>query len=405
MRVALLSIVKTSDCGSGGYRGFIEFAGRSVARRQLDLALALGCERVVVVTDYLHQPLLALQHACEAAGARFNTVSSARALSGLIKASDELLVLADSLLPMSDAARERLEKGPCVLTLPCEEGIAAGFERIDLNNAWAGALLMPGSGVEKLIDLPADCDVAASLLRIALQARVREVALSASVLADGDWSLLTSPTQAETLEAVWLRRHVPADASAAPGHAIATWLLTTFAVPLARRSRAGVQLRLLSILLLLFGIGVGLWVWLPLGFLLIGFSYLSQWVANGVGAVEAATGSTDRGISSRAAIAGWLLDLVLAGMVAAGTANPPSGWPVVAFSALILPLSLRVLAGVAPLKWAGLAQDRFLAAIFLAAAAFGGALDYALALLCLASLGASLYFMGRSPQKTEITRP
>lgn len=405
MRVALLSIVKTSDCGSGGYRGFIEFAGRSVVRRQLDLALVLGCERVVVVTDYLHQPLLALQHACEAAGARFNTVSSARALSGLIKANDELLVLADSLLPMSDMARERLEKGPCVLTLPCEEGIAAGFERIDLNSAWAGALLMPGGGVEKLVDLPADCDVAASLLRVALQARVREVALTANALADGDWSLVSSPAQAEKLEAVWLRRHVPADAGAAPGHAIATWLLATFAVPLARRSRAGVQLRLLSVLLLLFAIGIGLWVWLPLGFLLIGFSYLAQWVAQGVAAVEAATGSNDRSIASRAGIAGWLLDIVLAGLVAAGTVSTQSGWPVMSLSAFVLPLSLRVLAGVAPLKWGGLAKDRFSAAILLAVAAFGGVLHYALVLLCLAVLGASLYFMGKSPQKSEITRP
>ncbi|MGD9663626.1 MAG: hypothetical protein AB7U34_00220 [Novosphingobium sp.] len=404
MRVALLSIVRPSDCGSGGYRGFIEFAGRSVARRQLDLALALGCERIVFVTDYLHQPLLALQHICETAGARFNTVSGARAFSGLIKANDELLVLADSLVPLSDKARQRLDKGPCVLTLPCEEGIAAGFERIDLNSAWAGALFMPGHAVERLSDLPSDCDVPASLLRIALQVRVPEVSLGSNVLSDGDWLLLSSPAQAEKLEATWLRRHVPTSTGRAPGHAIAGWFLSTFAVSLARRSKAGVQMLWLAFALMLFAAGVGGWVWLPLGLVFIGLAYLALKVASGLAAVEAATGSGQPASSRWEMAETWLLDFVLSGLLAAGIFIPESGWAEAGLSALVLPAALRVLAGLAPAEWRSLAEDRFTFSVILSAVAFGSILALAVHVLTLCALVAGLYFLARISQKQEITR-
>ena len=63
--------------------------------------------------------------------------------------------------------RSLLDEAPGVLVLPVEAGVAAGFERIDINHAWAGALRMPGRIVAGLGDLPADWNPVAALLRLA----------------------------------------------------------------------------------------------------------------------------------------------------------------------------------------------------------------------------------------------
>jgi hypothetical protein len=162
VRAALISIAGTP----------ISLAGKSLGRRQLDFALAAGCERVIVLGDGASAEAIALRHAAEARGARFHGVGDTHGLLGAVPAGDELLVLAPTLLPEDLAALEALARGTGVLVVPAAPGVAAGFERIDLERAWAGALVLPGRLVERLSDLAPDSEATAALLRIALQARV-----------------------------------------------------------------------------------------------------------------------------------------------------------------------------------------------------------------------------------------
>src|SRR5690606_41211862 len=82
---------------------------------------------------------------CDRCGAQrdphsFPTRRSSDLLLGAVRADDELLALAPGLLPEAADALEGLGKRKGVLVLPAGPGVAAGFERLDLNRAWAGAL-------------------------------------------------------------------------------------------------------------------------------------------------------------------------------------------------------------------------------------------------------------------------
>ena len=163
MRAALISM-------TGQPSGAL--AGKTLARRQLDFALAAGCESVIALGDGASAQAIALRHATEAAGARFQAIRDSHGVLGVVRAADELLALAPGLLPEAGGALAALDKGAALLVLPAGPGVAAGFERIDLERAWAGAVVVSGAQVERLSALPADSAPASALMRIALQARV-----------------------------------------------------------------------------------------------------------------------------------------------------------------------------------------------------------------------------------------
>lgn len=392
MRAALLSIIQPSDCAGGGYRAFIDFAGRSIARRQLDLALALGCERVICLADYLHQPMLALQHHCEAAGARFHTISGAQALMGLVKSTDELVVLTDGLLPLASDGLESLANGNCVLVFPSETGIPAGFERVDLNSAWAGALVMPGRLVERLGELPTDCDAVAALLRIALQARVPEVALPDALLSDGRWSIVTSPAQAALVEPVWLRRHFWVDGGVSPGRHAAGRILALFGLALSRRGDGGSLAMLAAFILALLGAAVGLALWVPAGFVLIGLSCLAAEVSAALNRLESATSNSKPRVGIAQRIRPWLTDVILAALVSKGVLSPLTDWIGAIFFGVTMLGTARLVATLLPGLWQGLASDRFALAIMLAVAGLAGFLLPAVQGLTLILLASGLAF-------------
>lgn len=154
MRVAVLSLIETSHPAQAagvpatmpaGLRGYLPIGGRSLLRHQIGLALSLGAKRIVVMAEGISGELVALQHVVEAGGARFHVVATARALVPLLAPEDDVIVVGDGLIAMPDVFRDLIEAGPCVLTLPAENALPLGFERIDINHAFAGAMRLPGT--------------------------------------------------------------------------------------------------------------------------------------------------------------------------------------------------------------------------------------------------------------------
>ena len=260
MRAALISMTGQPRAADGGAP--LALAGKSLARRQLDFALAAGCESVIVLGDGGSAEAIALRHAAEAAGARFLAIREGHGLLGAVRADDELLALAPGLLPEAAAARDALGEGRAVLVLPAGAGVAAGFERIDLERAWAGALVVAGAQVERLSDQPADIDPASALVRIALQARVPEKRLLEDALADGSWALLGTGAQAIAAEQAWLKRHLRPAAPAAPSR----WLAQLALRPLASRLLAAarsLEALVVAALAVLAGAVLAAWFGMP----------------------------------------------------------------------------------------------------------------------------------------------
>ena len=257
MRVALISMLETGAAP----RGALRVGGVSVALEQLVLVLAMGCERIFCLAGRMTPEIAALQHEAERAGARFQLISGPRGLLGQVTANDEVLALADGLFASVSDAVALLEPGPTVLVQPAESGVEAGFERIDALLASGGALRIPGRLVERLADLPPDCDAFSALLRIALQAGVAQRPLPPAGQGDGFWTLLGNEDQAHALEPLWIRRRIRHVHPFNPTRGLARLLVRSFGPALLHAGSGSRFIMGGAIVLLALALGIGWLGW------------------------------------------------------------------------------------------------------------------------------------------------
>lgn len=200
--------------------------GRSAAERQIEFAAACGCSEVIVLGGTGATEAIGLRHLAEGLRLKFREMSGPHALARAAQPGERLLVLQPGLLPDPSAwPRGADSERGIVLTLPAGAGVEAGFERIDLAHAWAGALVLPGALISRLLTLPDDIDASSALLRIALQAEVPLATLDVAALADASWCLPHGQAEARLAEEKWLERQI-GDAPAAPlSHRLAAFVL------------------------------------------------------------------------------------------------------------------------------------------------------------------------------------
>jgi hypothetical protein len=369
VRAALISIAETPS----------PVVGKSLARRQLDFALAAGCERVIALGNGAAPEAIALRHAAEARGARFHSIGDTHGLLGAVPAADELLVLAPGLLPEDAGALESLERGSAVLVLPAGIGVAAGFERIDLERAWAGALVLPGRLVERLSDLPADSEATAALLRIALQARVAEKRLAEQALADGSWAIVGQGDDAGLRQQAWLKRNLPTADGFAATRLLARLGLNRFAIPLLGVPRALTGLWGGVALALGGAIGAAAFDWPATGFVFVALGALLAVFALGLAHLHDAPFA----VPGRDRLRVVVPSLVDAALIACAALAIGGDWLHSLFPPLIL---LGALHASRPGQWPGVAAllgDRTLLALAFALAAV---LDLAEPAIMLAAL-------------------
>lgn len=367
MRAALISIAAQPKDRATGQA--VAIAGQKLAQRQLGFALAAGCQRIIALGDGAAPEAIALRHAAEAAGARFQVIKGGHGLLGAVRAADELLVLAPGLLAEDPNALAQLEKGNTVLVLPAGTGVAAGFERIDLERAWAGALIVPGGLVERLADLPDDSDPHAALLRIALQARVPERRLEEAVLGEGSWSLARDADTADELERTWLKRHLPVLPVGAVSARLSQFALRNLAGRLLP-SPSALPVSLGGAIAALVAAVAIAWKWSPAsGFALLAFGGLLAAFAAELAHLRAAPFVRETGRFNLLAALPWLVDIALLGC---GVAAIGGGWLQALFPPLMLVGGLHgTRIGDRKDPGAVLGDRPLLALVFAFAAAFG----------------------------------
>lgn len=384
MKVALISMVER-EAGElpAPPRAALAFGGRSIALRQLDFALAWGAERIVCLAAGLEPGVVELQHGAEGAGARFNLVNGARAMLGLVAADDELLVLADGLLPLSQRALGALDQPRMVLLLEAEAGTSAGFERVDLNHAWAGALTVPGALVERLGALPTDIEPVSALLRIGLQARVPEKLLPEAVLGNGSWSLVHGASELAPREKAWIGAQLPAPNAFAPGSWLTRLLVGRTGADLLRKGTRPVLAGIAGAVLAAGGVAAAWQGWPAAGLLLVGLGWLLGEAGGGLRALAMAGIGRKGGPDWPWQALGWAIDAAFVGALGfAGEGALPERLfaPLVLFG--LLRIGPRLLRGPA----AAALGDRALLALIFAVAAAAGVLAPAVQLLAIALL-------------------
>jgi hypothetical protein len=385
-------IESTGTPGAAPLRAQLDVGGVTLAHYQLGIALALGCERVICVAQALDADLLALQQQAQGSGARFHVVPGPRGMLGLVAAQDELIGLADGLLASPEVAVGLLGGGAAVVVQPIEQGLVAGFERLDLNHAAAGAWTIPGRLVERLSEMPPDCDAFGTLQRIALQAGVAQKPLPAEA---GSWVLLRSEAEAHAAEAAWIRLQTEIDGHSAPALRLAQAAVRRLGPALLHAGSGRVAVASGGLALLLLALVAG-WFALPLlGLLLAGLAWPVLIAAVLIGRVERQALRVPAPRLVRGPIYAALVDITLVLLLVWGVpidAGTNLLWR--GFAPLMLLGLARVLAQLAPQSigaaWARLLADRAILALLLAVAAGFGALGPATALLALALLAAAL---------------
>lgn len=353
-------------------RGLLRVGGATLARHQLALALGAGCGRIACHARGIVPELIELQREAEKAGASFHVVSGAHGLSGLVTAADEVLVLAEGLLPTAgDALRLLSGGGATVFVQPAESGIPAGFERIDINHASAGLLLVPGRLVDRLMELPVDADPASALLRIALQAGVAQRSVPEDVRLGSRWLLVRSEQEAHAAEEGWMVRHT-ADGLHTPGPLLARALVRHFGPALLHGGNSSLIGAATSALLAGIGLALAWFGWAALGYGLLGAGWVLQRASamlerlrHDALAQRPAGALRDRMLSAS-------FDIVLIAMLVASIPPLPGQTGMErCFAPLVLMGLLRLLARMVEGAWGRWCEDRFALCLLIAALALG----------------------------------
>lgn len=382
-------MMEPAHAGSASPRAFLRLGGATLAHHQLVIALAAGCERIICVGRALDSDMVALQHEAERAGARFHMISGPRALSGLITANDELLVFSDGLVPSSAEALDLIGQTPSVLVLPAESAVPLGFERIDLNLAGAGLMLLPGRLVERLNELSADSEPASALLRIALQAGITQRSVPQSIAAGGRWLLVRDEDQAHAAEMDWMERHTTG-LGKSPGLAIASFGVRSFGPALLHAGSNGRVLALSAVLLTAIAAGFGWFEFYATALGLCTPAWLLHRAANIIEKIQCEALGKRPGFLAGEAPFNWLLDAVIGVLLLAAIPFVPGEtWWDRAFTPFMLFGLLQLVPRIIGGRWADWLTDRMLLALLLCGLSLGQVLQFGVpGLACLLLLAA-----------------
>ena len=364
-------------------RGLLRVGGATIVRHQLALALAAGCERIICHAIGLGPELAEIQREAERAGSSFHLIAATHALSALVTAADEVLVIAEGLLPTTGEALRLLSTGAVVLLVPSETGIPAGFERVDINHASAGLMLVPGRLVDRLMDLPPDADPAAALTRIALQAGVAQREVPQAVQQGGRWLLVRSEAEAHEAEEKWMIRHTASGGATAGTYAART-LVRRFGPALLHGGNSGVVGAATAALLAALGLACAWIGWVTFGFLLCGGAWILQRASSTLENLRSEALVQRRSSDLRDVLMEAGMDLVLVAIMVISIRALPGELPIErCFVPVMLIGLLRLLVRTQREPWCLWFADRLVVCLALAALSLGGVLETGVPALCI----------------------
>lgn len=337
------------------------------------MALELGCERIICIAASLGPDLLELQHLVEARGVQFNVINGPRPLAGLVTATDELVVLGDGLFASSAVLSSLLGAGQAVLVQPIEQGLASGFERLDLNWASASAMRIPGAMAVSLADLPPDCDAASALQRLALQAGVRQQAIPAIDNGAVFWTLLRTDAEAQQLEPQWIRQRTSDDVPLSPSRFIALHAVRRFGPSILHAGSGATHLTIGATMMGVIALTAGWLDFFATGLIFCALGWICRETAGLLARVETGMSHTRQQVLGQVAVYGWVIDGAIVGLTGWGMATQP--WQHLAdrfFPAFMLVALLRILPSVIEARWTAWLADRAVLALGLSAALAAG---------------------------------
>lgn len=196
--IALLSAANATDDLSAGLAMALA-GGEPLLAHQISALRNQGITRFLIEVDSVSGALLTLADKFKRSGCSVDFVRSASDLQPFLRLNESLLVQSEALYLSSDLLDNLLaESAPFIATLDGRDENAA-FERMDLNTRWAGLAIIGASTVSSLGALPEGWSITSSLLRQAMQDRVRLVPLPQQHVQTGRLRLISTANDADQL--------------------------------------------------------------------------------------------------------------------------------------------------------------------------------------------------------------
>lgn len=395
MRIGLIAALRHSEEGS--LRAALPLAGRSVIAWQAALLQTVGCERVLCLAETPGGTVLELQHMLEGEGVQFHALRGLSAIPALVRAEDDLVILADGLLPepavvraLTGASEDGAALQRMVATIPADHPLAAqhpeDFERIDATRHWGGVLVMRGAPAQRLAEFPADADAVSLLLRLALQAGTPTRELAARELVPETWLLADSNAAVAQHEGALIAAAAPPADWRAPGAALASAAVRAL-VP-SGLEQGPVIAGSAALVLLLCGVMAAAFGFAASGLALAGLGVLAVQVSHTFAALAARL-RREAGEGRAGNVLAGAGDLLAAATLWFALAPFPEWEPLAALGPVAYALT-RLAARARADAWAVAISDRASLLLSFALAAAFGLLPHALACLALGLCAALL---------------
>jgi len=214
--VALLSVREpTREMSEAGLAATpIRFGSGSPLDYQARQAIALGAEELLVQADAPSPDLTrATERLARETGVPVVPVVGGPALARRVALDDTILVLAERMIVPRPAIEALLAQGASALLVVPTRAATAHFERVDGEQVWAGAALLPAPVVLGTLDMLGDWDLTLTLLRRAVQQAAHRVLLSPDLASAGRLALLRDQGEADRTLAALISGAADASAS------------------------------------------------------------------------------------------------------------------------------------------------------------------------------------------------
>jgi hypothetical protein len=228
--IALLSAVTTATADKSGALapGMMLVGGEPLLEYQISALRGQGISRFLLEVDSVAGSLLELADRLRARGCQIEFVRSTGDLQKAVDQNNALFVQTEALYLSDDLLGSMLaQKNPFIATVDGRDENAA-FERMDLNTRWAGVALISAGTIASLENLPEGWSITSSLLRQAMRAETRLLALPQRHIQDGKLKQISSAAEADLLS-----RQILVDRSARQGGIVERRIFAPIAARLA----------------------------------------------------------------------------------------------------------------------------------------------------------------------------
>jgi hypothetical protein len=174
---ALIAAYHEADDPGGGLRATLGIAGRTLLERQAMIASAAGAELIVVVVERVTSALGAALDRLRADGVEIALARNAEEAADAVHPNDRLLLMGDGVVTPEAAVRRLLSAGGHAILTVADVRVDNRYERIDAESRWAGLALIDGQMLKDTAAMLHDWDLQSTLLRRAVQAGARQIAV------------------------------------------------------------------------------------------------------------------------------------------------------------------------------------------------------------------------------------